>query len=138
MYLALNIVISLALIVLVLFLTTREVSKYRKDQQTRSEIYPYTKKRIVRRCWVSFCIILEILLLGMGRYTLSPKFPIWFLVYVLIIVLVALVMAVLAILDFRESKELASKSEERLFKELIYEIRQDETSQNLNTHKKWH
>jgi hypothetical protein len=119
--------VALILIAGILYLAAREVSAYRIDQATRSEIYPYTKGRLIRRLIVNGCLIGEVVLLALLRFTLSPTRPVWFLIYVGTVLGLVGVMVVMAIWDLRESVRLGSRSMEQLFKEFVHEIRRGVT-----------
>jgi hypothetical protein len=105
--------------------TVREIGLYRADQRERSEIYPYTRKRLVRRLIISACLVGEVLFLFVLRQSLSTERPLWFVVYVTFVLVFAGLMVLLALLDLRESHELHAESHRRLFQEFLHEIQQD-------------
>ena len=127
-----SISVAALLIGVILYFAAREVAHYRKDQATRADIYPYTEGRLVRRLIVSGCLIAEVVLLSLVRFTLSPAKPLWFLIYVLVVLCLVVVMVIMSLLDLRESVRLQKRSLERLTKEFIYELRQGSTP--MDTH----
>jgi hypothetical protein len=119
-----SIVVAFLLLAAIFVFAAREVAHYRKDQATRTDIYPYTRARLIRRLVVNACVAVEVILLALIRFTLSPAHPIWFVTYVGLVFFFVLVMVVMAFLDFRESVKLRHWSMERLFKEFLHEVRE--------------
>jgi hypothetical protein len=124
MSLPVSILVSVTLSAVVLLVTAREVSEFRAYQRDRSELYPYSRRRLWLRMSVSGCILAEIWLLLLARHTLSPGRPTWFAVYVGLVLALAGIMSILAIVDWRESRTLWNQSEKRLLSELIEELKQ--------------
>jgi hypothetical protein len=112
--------LALLLIALILYFASREVAAYRRDRDRTADLYPYTEVRLVRRLGVTVCLIAEVILLALVRFTLSPAKPLWFLLYVSSVLFLVLVMIVLSLLDLRESIRLRKWSLERLKKEFIW------------------
>jgi hypothetical protein len=107
--------------------SAREVSRFRKDQRTRSELYPYTRRRLLIRLAVSLLLLLEVFLLFCAPpFFLKLKTADWFLPYITAVLIIALGLVALAWFDFRESKLLASVSQKRLLKELIEDLKTGE------------
>ena len=115
-----SILLAVLLIAGILLFAAREVAAYRRDRADRVEIYPYTKARLRRRLLVTLCLVAEVILLGLVRFTLSPAKPFWFLAYVATVLFLALVMVVLSILDLRESVQLRTWTLERLKREFLH------------------
>ena len=120
-------ILAFILIGVVVAFMVRETILYRRDRQTREDIYPYTKTRLGCRVLISGILILETLFLLPIRYTLKPDRPLWFVVYTALVILGVVVMVLLALIDFRESGRLLAQSKARLFKEFVQELQQDET-----------
>ncbi len=134
--------VSLAVILLVavFLMTARELSLYRADRRERSELYPYSRRRLVLRMFVSRCMTLEVFLLLLLPPILKVAAPPflnggrsgWFALYVGGVVVVALVMVVLAALDLRESRLLHVQSKERLYKEFLEELKRGARSPEVH------
>jgi hypothetical protein len=137
---ALSIPLALLLVLGIFLFTAREVSLYRADRRSRSEIYPYTYRRLIVRLLISLCMLAEIALLLVLPHALRWGAPgilkgsrsDWFILYVGFVFLLALGMVILALLDLRESRRLLDRSEERLYKEFLQELRQGDQPPELH------
>lgn len=119
---AVSVGLAVALIGAIFLFGSREVASYRKNQRNRAEVYPYTGARLVRRLLVTACLIAEVVLLLLVRFTLTPTRPFWFLMYVGAVLGLVIAMIVLSLLDFRETFRQGSRSLDQLNSEFLCEI----------------
>ncbi|MFH1018963.1 MAG: hypothetical protein V1798_12405 [Pseudomonadota bacterium] len=118
-----SVVLTLVIGTGILVLAVREIRKYREDQRHRTELYPYTPRRLIFRLAISACLLVETVLLLPLSHTLTAARPAWFTVYVILVTGIAVAMFVLAWLDFRESVHLQILSQKRLLQEFIEDLK---------------
>ena len=113
-------------------MSIRDVILYRQYQRYRSDVYPYTKRKVYRRLGISFLLLLVGFLLLVARHSLRPDRPIWFVAYVTLVIGAAIAMGVLAILDFREAAQLTLQSKEQILQEFVHELENEGKSHSQN------